>query len=154
MYSNRTVNILPYGGKLWRNWRLTKHSPNFHHPNLYASVESHVNIEQIYWKVFLRHVPNNLQLGYHRSPLDGHGLWIVRSGLCEFLVSRSPSKSLSTKGLSHIEVVRGTICDNINGPGGLFMSNINGPPGPLMPGPFMSWQYSQQPRIIESIQNV
>ena len=32
----------------------------------------------------------------------------------------------------------GTICDNINGPGGLFMSNINGPPGPLMPGPFMS----------------
>ena len=63
--------------KIWQNWRPTKNLPNFHHPNFYISIESHVNIEQIDWKIFLRHVPNNLQPGYHRSPLGSYGLWIM-----------------------------------------------------------------------------
>ena len=63
--------------KIWWNWRLTKNLPNFHHPNFYTSIESYMNIEQIDWKIFLRYVFNNLQLGYHRSPLDSHDLWIV-----------------------------------------------------------------------------
>ena len=55
--------------KIWQNGQPTKNSSNFHHPNFYTSIESHVNIKQIYWKLFLRHVPNNLQPGYHQSPL-------------------------------------------------------------------------------------
>ena len=32
--------------KIWRNWWLTKNSPNFHHPNFYTSmVKSHMNNE-------------------------------------------------------------------------------------------------------------
>ena len=59
--------------KLTTDQKFTK----FHHPNFYASIESHMNIEQIDWKVFLGHVSIYLRLGYHRSPLDNHGLWIV-----------------------------------------------------------------------------
>ena len=43
-----------------------------------------MNIEHIEWKIFLRHVPNNLQLGYHRSPLD----IVMACGSCEFLVHK------------------------------------------------------------------
>ena len=80
--------------KIWWNWRSTKNLPNFHHSKFYAFIKSHVNIKQMDWKIFLRHMPNNLQLGYHRSPLDIHGLWIVWT-------SRSQSKSPPAKGLSH-----------------------------------------------------
>ena len=51
--------------------------PHFHHPLFCTYIESQVNIEQIDWKIFLRHMPNNLQSGYHRIPLDSYGVWIV-----------------------------------------------------------------------------
>ena len=43
----------------------------------HVAIESHVNIEQIGWKIFLRYVPNNLQLGYHRSSLDSQAMACV-----------------------------------------------------------------------------
>ena len=55
--------------KIWWKWQLTKNLPNCHHPNFCISmVKSLLNIKQIDWKIFPRHVLNNLQLGYHQSP--------------------------------------------------------------------------------------
>ena len=91
--------------KIWRNWRPTKNLPNFHHPNFYTSIESYVNIEQIDWKIFLTHVPNKLQLRYHQSPLDSHGLWIM-------WISCSQSKSRSAKRSSDIDWYSSTVASN------------------------------------------
>ena len=52
----------------------------FHHPNFY---KSHMNIEQIYWKIFLRHMPNNVQLD-----TINHFLIAMACGSCEFLVHK------------------------------------------------------------------
>ena len=73
--------------KIWRNWQPTQNSPNFHHPKFHTSIDSHVNIAQIDWKIFLRHVLNNLQVRYHWSPLDSHA-WPVDRVNFQFLVHK------------------------------------------------------------------
>ena len=103
MFININTSI-PYGGKLWCPYNLAKLTINqkfakFSPSKLYTSiVKSHVNNEQIDYKVFFRHVPNNIQLGTIDHLLESHDLVDHVNFL--FFVHKV-AKSPSAKGTSH-----------------------------------------------------
>ena len=68
--SMRFINLSPYGGKL-APIKFGKIDDQAKICQIFTiqiftdiAIESHMNIKQIDWKIFLRHVPNSLQLEY------------------------------------------------------------------------------------------
>ena len=57
----RDTLVLLKFGKIDDRQRFAKFSPT----KFYTCIESHVNIKQIDWKIFPKHMPKKLQLGYH-----------------------------------------------------------------------------------------